>query len=216
MLVSNTAAAIGQQRPCRGRKRGEGEEKITSLHSEGSRERPHAMPTHKRQVLVLPAEGWRWGWMVWQVPQHTPYKVLLQFTTRSIKCCILSESHERGDAGCYQQGIVHGGRKKHICHQEWAPMLSATAQVADCHLSCNGKDSHAQNLPGPSSCPDTVFSQELSLKSLLSVTLFTPFGLESFILDQPTSLTSYFQSTIKFKQFKAVTDHACHLSKVQN
>lgn len=66
------------------------------------------------------------------------------------------------------------------------------------------------------SCPDPVSSQELLLKSLLSVTLRKPFGPESFILDQPISLTSYFQSTIKFKQFKAITDHACHLSKVQN
>lgn len=60
-------------------------------------------------------------------------------------------------------------------------------------------------------CLDTVSSQELSLKSSLK-----SFGLESFILDQRTSLTSYFQSIIKFKHFKAITDHACHLSKVQN
>lgn len=64
-------------------------------------------------------------------------------------------------------------------------------------------------------CLDTVSSQELSLKSSLK-SLLKSFGLESFILDQPTSLTSYFQSIIKFKHFKAITDHACHLSKVQN
>lgn len=38
--------------------------------------------------------------------------VIWQLTSRSIKCCILSKGHMTGDAGSYQQGLVHGGQKE--------------------------------------------------------------------------------------------------------
>lgn len=130
---------------------------------------------------MLPAEGWRWGQVVWQVPLHSPYKVLLQSYGSSQAEASSAASCPKATWQVMQDPISRDwfmvGRKKHICHQEGTPMLTATAKVGDCPLSCNGKDRHAQSLPGPdllswSSVFSGILTQILTL-SYLTQTLWS-------------------------------------------
>lgn len=127
VLVSNTAAVNGQQRPCRGRKRRDPRRGKNHLppqcrkQGEAMCQRAHTQKA--RSGAACRRMGVGMGGLAGastQSIQGAP-TVMWQFAIRSIKCCILSKDHMRGDAGCYQQGIVHGGQKETHLSQGMSP-----------------------------------------------------------------------------------------------